>query len=150
MSAAEPGEDHRRCRVPAEQLRNRDDRHFTPPPGLMGEPIVSTGLHGDTLKCLIFISNAETYRSMSHARRRGKSSRCCLSSPAERGLFAEHGWLNSLSERPGSPQPQISSSQQAYGPHKHAVCKQGRTGKSSSICCLILKRGEVLFKYYFF
>lgn len=105
----------------------------------MGEPIVSTGLHGDTLKCLIFISNAETYHSVTHARRQGKSSGCCLSSPAERGLFAEDGWLNSLSERPGSQPPRISSSQEAYGHHKHAARKQGRTGKSSFSCYLILK-----------
>lgn len=117
-STTEPGEDCWRSLVPVEQLRNRDDRHFRAVHhslNLMDKPIMCTWLQGDMLKYLMFISNillqrarVQTYQSMTHEMHKGFSS-CCLSLPEEKGLVAEDGWLNSLSECPGSHQQWISS-----------------------------------------
>lgn len=93
-SAAGPGEDQRRSRIPAERLRNRDHRDAF---SLASRQSVCSS-HPMAAEVA---AAASSYRGGTHSRLRGRSSGCRLARPEGRWRFVAGGRSGSRSGRPG-------------------------------------------------
>lgn len=106
-SAAGPGEDQRRSRIPAEPLRNGDHRDAF---NLASHQSVCSSHR-------MVAAAATTYRGGTRWTRRGRNSGCRLSRPEERGRLGAGGRLDSLTGRPGWRRRRISSGGGAHRCH---------------------------------